>query len=244
MPIPPRANPRASGPHDPRREPLVIAHRGASWEEPENTLRAFRRAIELGADHVELDVRATRDGVLIAAHHPVRIPFGELRERSPDVPTLAEALEECVGKIGIVVDIKRHDVTERTLALLREFGADEDPTMVASFSPHAIASTRRVRPALRTIQHLGRVSMRAAADHAWGVGFIDRQATTHVIRGARKLGLASTVYTVNDPVRMNALIDIGVTGIFTDRPDLLRWAIRGSRSESDGEPRSPVDPDA
>ncbi len=237
MPIPPRANTRASGSHDPRREPLVIAHRGASWEEPGNTLRAFRQAIELGADHVELDVRATRDGVLIAAHDPVRVPFGVLRERSPDVPTLAEVLEECVGRIGIVVDIKRHDVIERTLALLREYEVDEDKTIVASFSPHAIATTRRLRPALRTIQHLGRASMRASAEHAWGVGFIDRQATSHAIRGARKLGLASTVYTVNDPVRMRALIETGVTGIFTDRPDVLRETLLGLRFESEGEPR-------
>jgi glycerophosphoryl diester phosphodiesterase len=234
MPIPPRASTPASGSHDPKRAPLVIAHRGASWDEPENTLRAFRRAIELGAGHVELDVRATRDGVLIAAHDPVRIPFGVLRERSPDVPTLAEVFAECAGKIGIVLDIKRHDVTERTLALLREYEVDEDPTIVASFSPQAIASTRRLRPALRTIQHLGRVSMRAAADHAWGVGFIDRQATTNAIRGARKLGLASTVYTVNDPVRMRALIDIGVTGIFTDRPDLLRETLRSCAPDEAG----------
>lgn len=234
MPIPPRSNPRASGPPGPTRAPLVIAHRGASWEEPENTLRSFRRAIELGADHVELDVRATRDGVLIAAHDPVRIPFGELRERSPYVPTLAEVLEECAGTIGIVVDLKRHDVTERTLALLREYEVDEDPTIVASFSPQAIASTRRLRPALRTIQHLGRVSMRAAADHAWGVGFIDRQATTHAIGGARKLGLAPTVYTVNDPVRMRALIELGVAGIFTDRPGLLKETLISPASEPGG----------
>jgi len=229
MPIPPSPNAHASGSLEPRRQPLVIAHRGASWEEPGNTLRAFRRAIELGADHVELDVRATRDGVLIVAHDPVRVPFGELRERSPDVPTLAEVLGECVGRIGIVLDVKRHDVTEGTLALLREFEVEEEPTIVASFSPHAIASTRRSWPALRTIQHIGRVTMRAAADHAWGVGFADRQATTRAIRGAQRLGLAPTVYTVNDTTRMRALIGLGVAGIFTDRPDLLRQALLGSQ---------------
>ncbi len=180
---------------------------------------------------MEFDVRATRDGVLVAAHDPVRMRFGELRDRSPEVPTLAEVLEECVGKIGLVVEVKRNDVTERTLALLREFEIDEDPTIVASFSPHAIVSTKRLRPGLRTIQHLGRVSMRAAADYAWGVGLGDRQATARAVRGAQRLGLASTVYTVNDPARMRALIGLGVSGIFTDRPDLLRQTLRGSASE-------------
>lgn len=234
MPIPPPPITRISGSHDPIREPLVIAHRGASWEEPENTLRAFRRAIELGADHVELDVRATRDGVLVAAHDPVRVRFGELRDRSPEIPTLAEVLRECVGKIGLVIEVKRNDVTERTLELLHEYEIDEDPTIVASFSPHAVASTRRLRPGLRTIQHLGRVSMRVAADYAWAVGFGDRQATTRAVRGAQRLGLASTVYTVNDPERMRALIGLGVTGIFTDRPDLLRQTLRSSASEPGG----------
>ena len=92
MPIPPSGNSHISHSHDSIPEPLVIAHRGASWEEPENTLRAFRRAIELSADYVELDVRATHDGVLVATHAPVRVRFRELRDRNPNVPTLAEVL--------------------------------------------------------------------------------------------------------------------------------------------------------
>ena len=62
---------------------------------------------ELGADHVEIDVRKTRDGVLVAAHGPVRGRFQVVRDRTPEVPTLAEVLGECVGKIGVVVDIER-----------------------------------------------------------------------------------------------------------------------------------------
>jgi len=107
MPIRPPDVTRSSGSNEPIREPLVIAHRGASWGEPGNTLRAFRRAIELGADHVEIDVRKTRDGVLVAAHGPVRGRFQVVRDRTPEVPTLAEVLGECVGKIGVVVDIER-----------------------------------------------------------------------------------------------------------------------------------------
>ena len=48
--------------------PLVIAHRGASWDEPENTLPAFRRAIEHGADYVEFDVHPAKDGRLVVVH--------------------------------------------------------------------------------------------------------------------------------------------------------------------------------
>ena len=125
-------------------------------------------------------------------------------------------------------------VTERTLDLLREYEIDDDPTIVASFSPHAVMSTRRPQPGVRTIQHLGRVSMHAAADYAWGVGFGDVHATTRALRGARQLELASTVYTVNDPERMRQLIGSGVPGIFTDRPDVLWQTLDGSASEPEG----------
>jgi glycerophosphoryl diester phosphodiesterase len=79
---------------------------------------------------------------------------------------------------------------------------------------------RRVCPALRTIQHVGfGVSIRRATG-AWAVGFANGEAT----RGghARSAGFATTVYTVNEPARMLELAAFGVTGIFTDRPDLAR----------------------
>ena len=64
--------------------PAVIAHRGASWDEPENTLPAFRRAIAMGADYVEFDVHATKDGSLVVGHGRPRA--------SHDYPTLEEVL--------------------------------------------------------------------------------------------------------------------------------------------------------
>lgn len=207
-------------------QPLVIAHRGASWDEPENTLRAFRRAIEIGADYVEFDVRATRDGVPVVTHDPILSSFGDLRRRKPDVPTLAEVLEECSGRIGLAIDIKRHDVTRRTLASLKEHEVDEGSVLVVSFSQLAIVETRRLRPDIRTIQHVGRASIGGAAAYAWGIGLSDRRATAAAIRQAQRHGLASTVFTVNTPERVRALTELGVTGIFTDRPDMMRTILR------------------
>ena len=87
---------RASSPSVSR--PLVIAHRGASAELPENTLPAFERAIELGADFVELDVHARADGELVVTHDAPR-------RRTP-LPTLAEVLDLCRGRIGVMVELK------------------------------------------------------------------------------------------------------------------------------------------
>jgi glycerophosphoryl diester phosphodiesterase len=194
--------------------PLVIAHRGASWDEPENTLPAFRRAIELGADYVELDVHATRDGRLVVVHNRPR--------PSRTYPTLEEVLELTAGRIGVMLELKhpyryrRHDIVRRTLELV------DDDAVILSFEPAALRAVRRLRPGLRTIQHVGfGVSIRRAAG-AWAVGFADERVTRRAVARARAAGLATTVYTVNEPTRMLELAAFGVTGIFTDRPDLAR----------------------
>jgi glycerophosphoryl diester phosphodiesterase len=198
---------------------LVIAHRGASAELPENTLPAFERAIELGADFVELDVHARPDGELVVSHDRPRA--GER------VPTLAEALDLCRGRVGVMVELKspyryrRRRLVERTLALL---GRDD---VVVCFEPGAIAAVRALRPELRTVQHVAFVPMRlAAARGCWAVGFEDRKATPRAVARAQSLGLETTVYTVNEPARMLALSALGVTGVFTDRP---REALRSLR---------------
>ena len=205
---------------------LVIAHRGASWDEPENTLAAFERAIDLGADFVELDVHATDDGELVVLHDPPRATFAELRARRPDVPTLAETVAALDGRIGLMVELKRpyayrgHDVVSRTLELL------DDEAVVISFEARALQEAHRLRPELRLVQHVGfGVSICRAARYAWAAGFHDARATRRALARARTLGLATTVYTVNDPVRMRELAELGVTGIFSDRPDLLRQTL-------------------
>jgi glycerophosphoryl diester phosphodiesterase len=202
--------------------PLVIAHRGASWDEPENTVTAFRRAIDVGADYIELDVHAANDGTLVVGHDPP--------PSSHAYPTLADVLELAAGRIGVMIELKRpyryrrHDVVRRTLDLV------DDEAVIVSFELGALRAVRRLRPELRTIQHVGfGVSIRRAAD-AWGVGFANRTVTPRAVARARGLGLATTVYTVNDPRRMLELAALGVTGIFTDRPDLLRSTLaRGPR---------------
>ncbi len=204
---------------------LVIAHRGACWELPENTLAAFERAIELGADFVEFDVHATSDGELVVCHDRPR--GGELR--------LAEAMAAIAGRIGIMCELKspwryrRHDVVARSVALLPE------DAIVLSFDPRALRAVR----GRRVLQHVGfGVSIQSAARYAWGVGFNDRRVTRRGLGKARRLGLVSTVYTVNEPERMRELVDLGADGIFSDRPDLLRrcwiWLLGKAEQPSAG----------
>ena len=214
----------------------VIAHRGASSEEKENTLPAFERAIELGADFIEFDVQASSDGGLVVFHDlrldrlteargPLRArPLRELTELG--IPTLAEVLELTSGRVGVMAELKspwlyrRHDIVARTVDLLPADG------VVVSFSRRAILETRRIRPALRTVQHVGYgTSIRAAAGFAWAAGFDDTRVTARGIAKARELDLRALVYTVNEPSRMIELQALGIDGVFTDCPDLAREAL-------------------
>ncbi len=197
------------------RPPLVIAHRGASSELPENTLPAFERAIEVGADFVELDVHPLPGGKLVVTH--------DRPEPGGSYPRLEEVLELCRGRIGAMIELKspyryrRERVVERTLGLV------DDDAVIVCFEPGAIAAVRLARPALRTIQHVSSVPIaRAAAEGCWAVGFADAHATGRALETAQRAGLATTVYTVNEERRMLELAALGVTGVFTDLPRQAR----------------------
>jgi glycerophosphoryl diester phosphodiesterase len=182
---------------------FVIAHRGASYDEPENTLPAFERAIAVGADYVELDVWPD----LSVTHDRPR--------RGVAYPALQEVIDVCRGRIGLMVELKRPrgDVVDRALRLL-----DDDAVLVC-FQRRALEQSRARRPKIRTVQHVGfGVSIRAAAG-AWAAGFRDDRVTRRGLERARSFGLETTVYTVNDEARLRELRDLGVSGVFTDRPD-------------------------
>jgi len=189
---------------------LVIAHRGASAELPENTLEAFERAIEIGADFIELDVW---NGLEVTHDRP---------RSGGAYPTLAEAIEVCRGRIGLMVELKRPrgDTVRRVLRLI------DDETVLVSFQRRALEEARALRPGLRTIQHVGfGVSIRRAAP-AWAAGFQNERVTSRGLAAAQALGLETAVYTVNDTARMAELRDLGVTGIFTDDPRAALAALR------------------
>jgi len=181
---------------------LVIAHRGASAELPENTLPAFERAIEIGADYVEFDV-----------HNDLSVTHDRPR-RGAEYPTLEEVLDLCHGRIGVMVELKRPRgaTIERTLNLLH------DDDVLVCFQRAPLVEARARRPAIRTVQHVGFGVSIARAGDVWAVGFQDQRVTPRGLARAHAAGYETLVYTVNDEVRMRALADLGAGGIFTDRP--------------------------
>ena len=222
--------------------PIVIAHRGASAAFPENTVEAYRGALEAGAEWVELDARRTADGALVVHHDAVlgdgrtivELPAADL---PPSIPTLVEALDACAG-MGVNIEIKNNApdpdldptelVAEQTVALLAERGGT-DEVLISSFNPATLLRIRDVAPHLATallvvepppdvVEQLVAAGHRALHPYDWWV-------TPELVADCHAAGLAVNVWTVDDPARMQELLDHGVDGICTNVPDICRSVV-------------------
>jgi glycerophosphoryl diester phosphodiesterase len=205
---------------------LVLAHRGASWDAPENTLEAFELACAEGADYVEFDVRAAPEGRLVVTHDPIR------DDPQPRAPALDETLEALRGRIGLAVEPKDGPAMHGVLAAIKAHRIAPEDLLVLSGRIRNLWHAQRARPDLRYILHLGRRPDPMAATRFWGVGFRETCARPRLLALAHSLGLATTVFTVNEPARMRDLASLGVNGIFTDRPGLLRQVLGADASTS------------
>lgn len=220
---------------------LVIAHRGASRAERENTLAAFRRAVELGADGIELDVRRSADSRLVV-HHDPRLGDGRLicetaaADLPPEVPELSAALDACAGAF-VNVEIKNDpgepdfDPSERLAVdvvdhLVRR--GELRRWLVSSFRSETIDHCRGIEPRLRTAQltetssgpSVGALLADTAAAghvaiHPWVVGL-----THDTVRAAHLAGLQVNAWTCNDGSQLAELMAWGIDGVCTDVPDL------------------------
>jgi glycerophosphoryl diester phosphodiesterase len=234
--------------------PLAIAHRGGSLEAEENTLPAFAHAVGLGYSHVELDVRATRDGVVVVHHDPtLQRMFGDPRAVAeltwPElsqvrsfggagVPQLAEVLGSWPD-LFVNIEPKSDDVVEPLAALIRQEGA-LDRVAVGSFSGARIARLAGLlgpglcrspdwRGVLRV--RLAGLGLPLGAPGAQVLQVPPRWRGVPVVvpgfvRAAHRMGLPVQVWTVNDAPEMDRLLDLGVDALMTDRPSLLLDILR------------------
>src|ERR1700749_4066437 len=105
--------------------PVLVCHRGASALAPENTLEAFRVAMEYGMDYSELDVYVSRAGDLVVTHDPVDDPEAERA-----LPRLADVFDLVRGRMGIYVELKG-DATAVALGELVRSGAARDVRLIS-----------------------------------------------------------------------------------------------------------------
>jgi glycerophosphoryl diester phosphodiesterase len=227
----------------------VIAHRGASAVRRENTVEAFVEARRLGADMVELDVRRTRDDTLVI-HHDASLPgLGPIVELRRDVlptwvPTLEQAVDACVGMV-VNIEVKSSPLDpdfdeDRSVAarVAEQVGerAWRDRVLVSSFDLDSVDRVRSIDDAIPTaLLTLPFIDTREMAATAWGHGHRvlhphDLAVTPELVEHLHARGMTVNVWTVDDPDRMSALIEMGVDGICTNVPDVLVRLLAGAGS--------------
>lgn len=231
--------------------PIPFAHRGGTADGLENTAAAFRRAAAAGYRYFETDVHTTADGALVAFHDSTLdrvtdasgrirdLPWDAVREArvagKEPLPLFEELLEE-FPEARWNVDLKAESSLVPLVDLIRRTGA-WDRVCVGSFTEARVARAQRLAgPRLATsygvrgvlglrLRSLGiPAALRAGAVAAQvpasqgGIPVVDRR----FVREAHARGLQVHVWTVNDPERMNSLLDLGVDGIMTDHLEALR----------------------
>lgn len=240
---------------------VVIAHRGASAYYPENTMAAFKGAVEMGAEMIELDIMLSSDGIPVAFHDAHlndhtngngelrNLTLKELRQldagawfdprfAGEQIPTLEEVLDFAAGKIALNIEIKTEAVTdslrggveEKSLELVKKYGMQEH-VLFSSFDYRAIAHLKELAPEMPAAilyekeqsgsKKPSELIEQFGAD-AFNCSY--RELNRKRLRDIRQNNIPVFIYTVDEPRRMRRLIKKGVTGIFTNKPDLL-WEI-------------------
>jgi glycerophosphoryl diester phosphodiesterase len=226
--------------------PLAFAHRGGASEAPENTLPAFQRAVDLGYRYLETDVHVTADGVVVAFHDDDlsrttgrpglihELPWREVATARVDgaepIPRLADLLH-AFPEHRINIDCK-------TDAVVGPLG---DELAAAGVLPRVCVGSFSDRRLLRLRRRFGSALCTSAGPVELGLlrllgiaapGVLAAQVPTRLrgvtvtsasfVRTSHKRGVEVHVWTIDDPAEMERLLDLGVDGIMTDRPAVLK----------------------
>ncbi len=224
----------------------IIAHRGASGlVEFDNSMESFKKAIEIGADMVEFDVRKTKDNRLIAFHDYTlddksinELEYDTIleitEEKGYKVPTVEDVVMLCKDKIGLDIELKEEGYEDEIIDLVSEH-LDYDQFMMKSFSDRSVDSISNHDSEVQTGLLLGvknpdnkfktRLSelfpkKRLKKCDADFVSPNHQLLKLMYLKRMDFRGFPVYVWTVNDPVMILRLIEKGVDGVITDRPDI------------------------
>jgi glycerophosphoryl diester phosphodiesterase len=226
--------------------PLCIAHRGASAQAPENTLRAFERARALGADGIELDAQTTRDGVAVVFHdlelrrltgRPGRLAgcsWSELREMrvgGEPIPSLREALAFARGGMLVQVEIKKGAEVAPILRAIRSTRTARN-VILASFEHAILREAGALAPSIprmliadpeppsarQAVAGL-RWARAAMSLGAAGISLNHRSVVSDsIVAAIRDRGLSLWCWTVNDRRSIRRLSKWGADALILDDP--------------------------
>lgn len=221
---------------------FCFAHRGASGCEPENTRRAVRRALELGADGIEVDVHLA-DGRLMVIHDATlnrttngkgavaKFSFARLRSLDAglgeQIPVLEEIFDLVNRRALVNVELKGPATAEPVARLVDSYVRTKDwrfeDFLISSFDLDQLRAVKNLQPQIRTGALFDKATPKlvaiAEALGAWSLNTGRRGLTPEIVSDAHRRGLKVFVYTINRPAEIAALIALGVDGVFTDYPD-------------------------
>jgi glycerophosphoryl diester phosphodiesterase len=228
--------------------PFVISHAACKGHAPENTLLGVRRAIELSADGIEIDVHASRDGVPVLIHDDTvdrttdgtgavsQMTLDELRGLDAGdgerVPTLAETLDLTRGRCLLVMEVKQAAIEEQVLRVVRDQRALGD-CVVHSFNPQVVGRFRALEPTLPAalltaglnITDWNELFALALSLNAQGISVLFGKVDANLVRRAHLRKLSVYTWTVDEADDMRRMRDCGVDAITTDYPDRLQAAL-------------------
>lgn len=220
-------------------ELLKIGHRGARAYEPENTLSSFRKAIELGANAVELDVRKTKDGKLVVIHNADvnKTTNGEgaineltleqiqklVTDKNEHIPTLDDVLDSVGKRVKILIEIKEVGTEKQILDLIQQ-KALTDNVIVVSFHEEALKKVRELNSKVETgliyVRHKNPIQTALDLKAKYLLALYSFTHSANV-KKAHENGLKMIVWTINKREEVEEYKKKGVDGIASDRPDIL-----------------------
>jgi glycerophosphoryl diester phosphodiesterase len=232
-----------------RARPMLIGHRGAPRERPENTLPSFLRALELQADGIELDVHCTIDRVVVVHHDEIpraTPPSGRLAGKRIDaltfdelqgfsvrglalISTLAEALAVIKGRADVFIELKGAAIEREVIEVIRA-SVSPDRCAVHSFDHAQIARARalasEIRGGILFDRPVTDILSAMRASDALDVWPSREHVTEMLVREVQDAGGRVIPWTVNDEAQARALASMGVDGLCTDFLPVLRAALR------------------
>lgn len=215
---------------------LILGHRGAPALAPENTLESFRRALKLGADGFEFDVRRSADGRLVVVHDArvgarwvARSTYAELRatRRGAAMPVLEEVLRE-FGHAWLDIELKVPGIEAPVLDLAAKY-CRRGHFVITSFSREVVAQVKALDPDAP----VGWLLRRAVPPEAWQELALNylvphlRALQPPLVKAARQRGLGLITWTVNASRDLRRALELGVDAVISDFPDRALTLTRG-----------------
>ena len=231
--------------------PITFAHRGGRADAPENTLEAFRRALEVGATGLESDARLSADGQVVLVHGAL-IRTGLRRSRVRDlpaarlaelgVPRLADVYAELGTDFELSLDLKEPDVAPELLAVARDAGGLGRLWLCAR-ELSDLEAARRADPDVRLVHSMGRRAYGDALERHTsslakaGIAALNLRQTEWslgLVTLAHRFQLLAFAWDVQEYRRMRAVLEMGVDAIYSDHVERLVAAVGEWATEDRG----------